>query len=136
MNPLLWIVHHRWRILLLSFISLLVISPISRVFEDRDSIITPVFTVIVALVILGAAERREMIWLLLALTLTWSAVGIATDGSGLFAGVSLLAPALFLLVLAAIFVLIVRWKLSKHCDPSGLRHRRNADTLPAGFTRK
>ncbi len=49
MNPLLWIVHHRWRILLLSFISLLVISPISRVFEDRDSIITPVFTVIVAL---------------------------------------------------------------------------------------
>jgi len=111
MNVLFWIAHHRWRILLLSFVSLLVISPISRVFDDRDSVITPAFTIIVALVILGAAERREMIWLLLALTLTWSAVGIATDGSGLFAGVSLLAPVLFLFVLAAIFVLIVRWMM-------------------------
>src|SRR5271156_3030318 len=109
MKFLSWIARHRWRILLLSFITLLLISPISRVFDDQDNVITPVFTIIVALVILGAAERREMLWLIMALTLVWSAVGIATDGSGLFAGVSLLAPVLFLLVLAAIFVLVVRW---------------------------
>jgi voltage-gated potassium channel len=111
MNILPWIARHRWRILLLSFIALLVISPVSRIFDQQDNIITPVFTIIVALVILGAAERREMLWLLLALVLVWSAVSIATDGSGLFAGISLLAPALFLFVLAAIFTLVVRWMM-------------------------
>ncbi|HEX4138960.1 MAG TPA: ion channel [Candidatus Methylacidiphilales bacterium] len=111
MKFLSWIARHRWRILLLTFITLLMISPISRVFDEQDNVITPVFTIIVALVILGAAERREMLWLMMSLTLVWSAVGIATDGSGLFAGVSLLAPVLFLLVLAAIFVLVVRWMM-------------------------
>ena len=111
MKFLSWIARHRWRILLLSFTSLLVISPVSRVFDDQDNIITPVFTIIVALVILGAAERREVLWLTLALTLVWSAVGIATDGSGLFAGISLLAPVLFVFVLAAIFILIARWMM-------------------------
>ena len=117
MTALLWIARHKWRVLLLTFVTLLVISPISRVFDDRDSVITPIFTLIVALVILGAAERREMLWLMLTLTLIWSGVGIATDGSGLFAGVSLLAPVLFLFVLAAIFVLVVRWMMrAGHID--------------------
>ena len=111
MKFLSWIARHRWRVLLLSFIVLLMISPVSRIFDDQDNIITPVFTIIVALVILGAAERREMLWLMLALTLVWSTVSIATDGSGLFAGISLLAPALFLFVLAAIFTLVVRWMM-------------------------
>jgi voltage-gated potassium channel len=111
MNALAWIARHRWRILLASFVSLLMISPISGVFDRQDNVITPVFTIIVGLVILGAAERREMIWLVLALTVIWSAVGIATDGSGLFAGISLLAPVLFLFVLAAIFLLVARWMM-------------------------
>jgi hypothetical protein len=111
MNVLSWVARHRWRILLLSFVGLLVISPISRIFDQQDNVITPVFTIIVGLVMLGAAERREMLWLMLGLTLAWSAVGIATDGSGLFAGISLLAPVLFLFVLTAIFILVVRWMM-------------------------
>jgi hypothetical protein len=111
MKFLSWIARHRWRVLLVGFIALLVISPVSRVFDDQDNIITPIFTIVVALVMFGAAERHEMLWLMLALTLGWSVVSIATDGSGLFAGVSLLAPALFLLVLAAILTLLVRWMM-------------------------
>jgi len=111
MTFLSWIAWHRWRVLLLTFVALLVVSPVSRVFDRQDNVITPVFTIIVVLVILGAAERREILWFMLALTLAWSAVSLATDGSGLFAGISLLAPALFLCVLAAIFVLVVRWMM-------------------------
>ena len=111
MKALAWIALHKWRMLLACFIGLLLISPFSRVFEEQDNIITPVFTVIAALVILGAAERRETIWMMLALTLVWSGVGIVTDGSGLFAGISLLAPLLFLLVLATLFLLIARWMI-------------------------
>ncbi len=111
MKVLSWIEQHKWRVLLLTFVAMLTVSPVSRIFDDQDNIITPVFTIIVVLVILSAAERREMLWLMLALTLVWSAVSIATDGSGLFAGISLLAPVLFVCVLAAIFTLVVRWMM-------------------------
>jgi hypothetical protein len=109
MNALGWIARHKWRMLLFGIAGLLLISPISSIYDQQDNVITPVFTVIVVLVIIGTAERREMIWLLLGLTLVWSVIAIVTDGSGLFAGVSLLAPILFLFVLLAIFVLLARW---------------------------
>jgi voltage-gated potassium channel Kch len=111
MKILAWLARHRWRLLLVGFLSLLVISPVSHVFDQQDNIITPVFTLVALLVILSAAENLRLIWPLLLLTLGWSAVGIATDGSGLFAGVSLLAPVMFLFVLAALFLLVVRWMM-------------------------
>jgi hypothetical protein len=111
MKFLAWIAWRKWRMLLVLFVGLLVISPISHVFDEQDNIITPVFTIIALLVILSAAERRGVIVPLLLLTLAWSIVGIVTDGSGLFAGISLLAPAMFLLVLGALFVLIVHWMM-------------------------
>jgi uncharacterized membrane protein len=117
MNAFGWIARHKWRLLLLGIAGLVFISPVAQVFDEQDNIITPVFTVIAVLVILGAADRRVMMWLFLALTLSWSIIGIATDGSGLFAGVSLLAPVLFLLVLVAIFILLARWMIdATHID--------------------
>jgi hypothetical protein len=111
MRILSWVARHKWRMLLTGFIALLVISPISRVFDDQDNLITPVFSILALLVILSAAETRGVVAPMLLLTLGWAVAGIATDGSGLFAGISLLAPVLFLFVLGALFVLIARWMM-------------------------
>lgn len=117
MKALAWLTLYKWRMLLAGLIALMIISPIGQVFDDQDNIITPLFTLILGMVVIGAAERREKHWLLLALVLTWAVVSSATDGSGLFAGVSLVAPVLFLFVLIAIFVLIARWMLrAGHID--------------------
>jgi hypothetical protein len=111
MKFLAWIAWHKWRMLLVLFVGLLVISPVSHVFDEQDNIITPVFGCIALLVVLSAAEKRGVIVPLLLLTLAWSIVGIVTDGSGLFAGISLLAPVLFLFVLGALFLLIAHWMM-------------------------
>jgi hypothetical protein len=43
------------------------------------------------------------------LTSIWLIVSIVTDGSGLFAGASILAPLMFLVIVALVFLLLVRW---------------------------
>jgi hypothetical protein len=106
-----WIRHHKWRLLLLAMVALLVISPISEVYDQLDNIISPLTAVVFLAIILGAAERKWTIRLLAALTLVWLVISIATDGSGLFAGPSLLAPVLFMFLLMAIFTLLVRWMI-------------------------
>jgi voltage-gated potassium channel len=104
-----WTRQHKWRLLLVGIISLLLISPIPEVYAQQDNVITPLTTVIFLAVILGTAERKITIALLTALTLVWFVISVATDGSGLFAGKSLLAPVLFMAVLVSIFCLLARW---------------------------
>lgn len=104
-----WIRLHKWRLLLGGILSLLLISPIPEVYDQQDNVITPLMTVVFLAAIFGTAERKVTIWLLTVLTLAWLVISIATPGSGLFAGLSLLAPLLFIVLLVAIFILLARW---------------------------
>ena len=52
-----------------------------------------------------------------AITLIWFVLSQLTEGSGLFAGPSLLAPLLFMVLLMAIFTLLARWLIkATHVD--------------------
>jgi voltage-gated potassium channel len=104
-----WTRQHKWRLLLVGIVSLLLISPIPEVYDRQDNVITPLTTVIFLAVILQTAERKITIGLLIALTLSWFVISVATDGSGLFAGPSLLAPVMFMVLLLSIFLLLARW---------------------------
>jgi hypothetical protein len=104
-----WISEHKWRLLLLGIVSLLVISPISEVYNDQDNLISPLAGFVLLAVIFGTAENKWVIRGLTVFTLVWIVVAIATEGSGLFADASILAPVLFLLLLMAMFVLLSRW---------------------------
>jgi len=96
---------------------LLMISPIPEVYDQQDNVITPLTSVIFLAVIFGTARRKLTAWLLAALTFAWLVVGVATDGSGLFAGQSLLAPLLFMVLLMAIFLLMAQWLVrAKHIN--------------------
>ncbi len=108
-SPWTWIGEHKWRLLLGGMVSLLLISPISEVFDRHDNLITPLMSGIFLAVILGTAEKPWTIRALVALTFAWLVIGFATDGSGLFAGTSLVAPLLFVVLLVAIFILLARW---------------------------
>ena len=103
-----WIKTHKWRLLLFGIGVLLVISPISEVYDQLDNVIRPLTAMVLLAVIFGTAKRKWTLRLLSALTLLWVAIGLVTNGSGLFAGASLLAPILFLVILAAIFGLLAR----------------------------
>lgn len=108
-TPRNWIRSHQWKLLLGGMILLLLISPIPEVYDQQDNVISPLVAIIFIAVILGTAEAKPTIWLLTALTLVWLVISIATKGSGLFAGPSLVAPLLFMVLLMAIFVLLARW---------------------------
>jgi len=105
----IWTRHHKWRLLLVGIITLLLISPIADVYDRQDNVITSPTAAILLAVIFGTAERRRTIGWLAALTLIWLVMSIATDGSGLFATVTLAAPMLFMFILGAIFILLARW---------------------------
>jgi hypothetical protein len=100
---------HKWKLLLAGLVLLLLISPIPEVYNQQDNVISPLMAVVFLAVIFGAAERRWTIWLLAAFTLVWLVISIATEGSGIFVGPSVLAPVLFTFLLVAIFVLLARW---------------------------
>jgi hypothetical protein len=112
-----WTLRHKWKLLLAAIALLLLISPIPEIYDRADNVITPLVAVIFSAVIFGTAQRKTVMWGLQALTLTWLIVSVATDGSGLFAGLSLLAPVLFMVLLGAIFVLLARWLVrATHVD--------------------
>jgi hypothetical protein len=104
-----WLARHKWKLLLIGIVALMIISPISAVYDEQDNIITPFTAVIFLAVTFGTAEKTATIMLLTALTVTWLIISILTEGSGLFAGASLLAPLLFMVLLVAIFILLARW---------------------------
>ncbi len=89
--------------------ALLLISPISEIYNRRDEIITPPIALVFLAVIFSTAERKWTTRALTTLTLVWFVLSYATPGSGLFAGPSLAAPFLFMVLLVVIFVLLARW---------------------------
>lgn len=106
-----WIHEHKWRLLLAGIVALMVISPVSEIYNEQDNFITPLTGLVLLAVIFGTSENKWVIRALSAFTLVWVIVGLVTDGSGLFADISLLAPILFVLLLLAIFVLLARWMI-------------------------
>ena len=108
-TPWRWLREHKWRLLLAGMAALLLISTVSKIYDEQDNVITPLTAGVFLAVILGTTERKGTVGALTALTLVWLVISVATDGSGLFAGPSLAAPLLFMVVLVAIFVLLARW---------------------------
>ncbi len=104
-----WSRRHKWLLLLLATIALLIISPIPQVYDSQDNIITPLTATVLLAVTFGTAEKPKTIGCLTALILAWLVVSVLTEGSGLFSGLSLAAPLLFMVVLLAIFILLARW---------------------------
>jgi hypothetical protein len=95
--------------LLVVILLLLIISPIAAVFDDQDNLISPLMAVVLLAVTFGAAEKKRTAWCMAGLIVVWLVISVLTDGSGLFAGQSLLAPLLFLLLLGTIFIFLARW---------------------------
>jgi hypothetical protein len=104
-----WFRHHRWRVLLGALGGLLAVSPISDVYNRADNLISPLVALVVLAVMLctglGKIGRTGMA----LLTIAWLIVAVATDGSGLFAGASIVAPVMFLVIVGLVFVLLARW---------------------------
>ena len=108
-SPWRWLRRHKWGLLLLVLVILLIISPFADVFDRQDNMITPVMAAVFLAVILGTVEKKRSAIILIVLTLLWLFISVATAGSGLFAGMSLAAPILFMILLLVIFALLVRW---------------------------
>jgi len=104
-----WIERNKWKLLLVAMIAMMIISPVTNVYDDQDNIISPLVGSVLLAVGLGTVERARTGWLLTLLTVVWVIIAHATDGSGIFATQTQLAPALFLVILAGIFVLLARW---------------------------
>jgi voltage-gated potassium channel len=109
-----WVRAHRWAILLVGILFLLLASPFPGVYDREDNVITPLAAVVVLAVTLCTAQRFLTVALMTLLTVTWLSISIATDGSGLFASDHikdpvLIAPVLFLVVMGSVFFLLASW---------------------------
>jgi len=111
---MVWVRDHRWALLLVSILALLVISPFAGVYDRNDNYISPLVGIMVITIILSTARGAATIGALILLTLVWLVVSIVTDGSGLFAGVAIAAPVLFLIVMGSVFLLLVFWLAHVH----------------------
>jgi hypothetical protein len=113
----MWIRAHKWRLLLIVITSLLLVSPISEIYNRQDDLITPPIALVFLAIIFATAERERTIWSLTSVTFVWFILSHTTEGSGLFAGPSLIAPLLFMVLLMAIFALLARWLVrATHVD--------------------
>lgn len=104
-----WVRAHRWSILLVALVALLAVSPISDVYNRADNLITPLVALVIMAVTLSTGLRPLTTAAMTFLTAAWLIVSIMTDGSGLFAGASIAAPVMFLILVALAFVLLARW---------------------------
>jgi hypothetical protein len=104
-----WMGQHKWLLLLCGIVALLIISPISEVYDRRDDVITPMVAAVLLAVVYGLVKSRATLLFLVVLIFSWFITSVLTDGSGLFAGRSILAPVLFMVLLITIFVLLARW---------------------------
>jgi hypothetical protein len=104
-----WIRSQKWKVLLTGIVALLVISPVAQIYDDQDDVISPLMAVLLLAVTLGASRRKFTLAAIGGLIGLWLVISLLTEGSGLFAGKSLVAPLLFLVLLAIILVLLVRW---------------------------
>jgi hypothetical protein len=106
---LAWIRAHKWKLLLGGLVLLLLISPVAKIYDDQDNVISPLMAVLFLAVTFGASRHKQTWIVLTVLIVVWLVISVLTAGSGLFAGESLLAPVLFLLLLALIFSLLLHW---------------------------
>jgi hypothetical protein len=106
---LTWIKRHRWAILLIAILLLLVVSPFQDVYDRNDNLISPLAAIVVLAVTVCTGRRLLTVALVSVLTLVWLVVSIATDGSGLFASATIAAPILFLVVMGSVFLLLANW---------------------------
>jgi len=104
-----WMSQHKWLLFLLGIVALLIISPISEIYDRRDDVITPVVATVLLAVSAGLVEKVYTLFLMMGLIFTWFIISVLTEGSGLFAGRSILAPILFMVVLIVIFIMLARW---------------------------
>jgi len=104
-----WIHQHKWALLLFGIVALMLVSPVAEIYNERDDVITPLAAMLLLTVTFGTTERWYVIWPLAFLILIWFSISSFTEGSGLFAGPSKVAPGLFMFLLVAIFILLVRW---------------------------
>jgi voltage-gated potassium channel len=104
-----WVHAHRWSVLLVSLLALLVISPISDVFNRADNVISPLAGVVFFAIAASTGLRRWTRRAMMLLIAVWVVISVCTDGSGLFAGESLVAPVLFLVIMGLVFLLVARW---------------------------
>ena len=111
---MVWVRDHRWALLLVSILALLVISPFAGVYDRNDNFISPLVAMMVSTIIVSTARGAVTIFGLLILTIIWLAVALFTDGSGLFAGVATAAPVLFLVVMGSVFLLLIFWLAHVH----------------------
>jgi hypothetical protein len=85
---------------------------VDRIYDDQDNVISPIMAVILFAVAFGVSRQKLTLAVFSSLIAAWLFISIVTDGSGLFAGKSLLAPILFLILIAAIFGMLLHWLLS------------------------
>jgi hypothetical protein len=78
-----WFKTHRWAILLVAILLLLIISPFSGVYDRNDNLISPLAAIVVLAVTACTVQRFLTGLLMTGLTLLWLVISIATDGSGL-----------------------------------------------------
>jgi len=109
-RPLVLIRTHKWKLLLGGIVAMLLISPVERVYDDQDGIISPLMAVILFAVALGTSRKKRTLLALTALIVVWLTISLITEGSGLFVGHNNpIAPLLFLVLLAMVFGLLLRW---------------------------
>src|SRR5471032_844496 len=104
-----WMATHKWALLLGGIVLLLIISPMSEVYDRRDDVITPMTAGVLLAVTYGLGEKRSTLLSMTTLILCWFIISVFTEGSGLFIGKSVLAPVLFMFLLFAIFILLAQW---------------------------
>lgn len=104
-----WVRRHRWAMLLVGLLLLLIISPFPGAYDRNDNLISPLAAIVVLAVTLCTGRRIVTMLMITVLTLTWLVVSIATDGSGLFASATITAPILFLAVMGSVFLLLANW---------------------------
>ncbi len=105
----LWVREHKWMLLLFGTIALVVISPVSEIYDRQDNVISPLTAILLWAVTFGASESRQTVLTFSALILVWLIISIMTDGSGLFTSQTLIAPILFMVLLLAVFIQLARW---------------------------
>ena len=107
-----WMGQHKWLLLLCGVVSLLIISPISEIYDRRDDVITPMVAGVFLAVSYGLVKKRTSLFAMMILIFSWFLTSVLTEGSGLFAGRSIAAPVLFMVLLLTIFVLLSRWLIN------------------------
>ena len=73
-----WIKAHRWLLLLVAILILLLISPFSAVYDREDNVISPLAALVIMTVTLSTGPRLGTKLAIVAFTIAWLIVSLAT----------------------------------------------------------